>query len=210
MKAYPFNSGADENHKVFSEGRRSPGAERKKPMNPGETRPLCVTIRMTVPVEMKRAAAHLAREYSGRKLETVLAAFVADLAVALDRPGWWEHERVTAWLSSHVWSVEPPDETPRLRDVEVMGSACGAYPWDSWEKYAVAQGVPAELALLGRAVIREAWQHGWDERLRSLCGWKDDGRRMLRLALRRPALAGRRWTRLLDTDGGRYDPESDR
>ncbi|MBS0631898.1 MAG: hypothetical protein JSS11_08295 [Verrucomicrobia bacterium] len=109
-----------------------------------------------------------------------------------------------------MWEVEPPDERPRLRDDEVMGSAFGAYPWDGWEKYAVAQGVPAELAALGRAVIREAWQHGWDEALRSLCGWRDDGRRMLRLAQRNPGLAQKRWSRLLDTDGGRYDPATGR
>lgn len=98
---------------------------------------------------------------------------------------------------------------PRLRDDEVLGSVYGAYPWDGWEKSAVAQGVPAPLAALGRDTIREAWQHTWPEELRSRCGWRDDGRRMLRLALRQPALARRRWTRLLETDGGRYDPATD-
>ena len=97
---------------------------------------------------------------------------------------------------------------PRLREDEVMGSAYGAYPWDGWEKHALAKGVAPELAALGRAVIREAWQHGWDERYRSLCGWRDDGRRMLRLALRNPARAEKRWERLMETDGARYDPET--
>jgi len=176
---------------------------------PGEDEPHRATVRVTVPAETKRAAAQLARESAGRKLETVLAAFVGDMAVALERPGSWEHERVTAWLSSHVWEIEPPDETPRLRDDDVLGSTFGAYPWDGWETHAVAQGVPAELAALGRAVIREAWQHGWDERLKSLCGWRDDGRRMLRLAQRNPALAEKRWSLLLDTDGGHYHPETE-
>jgi hypothetical protein len=176
----------------------------------GGKRPQRVTLRVRVSPETKRAAAQIARESSGRKLETVLAALVGDMAVALERPGAWEHERVTAWLGSHVWEVEPQDERPRLRDDEVMGSAYGAYPWDGWEKYAALQGVPAELAALGRDVIREAWQHGWDERLKSLCGWHDDGRRMLRLAQRNPALAQKRWAQLLDTDGGRYDPAADR
>ncbi len=176
----------------------------------GEIRPHRVTLRVTVTAETKRVAAQLAREYAGRKLETVLAALVGDLAVALERPGAWEYERVTAWLSSHVWECEPQDERPRLRTDEVMGSAYGAYPWDGWEKYAVTQGVPAELASLGRAVIREAWQHEWTKRLRSLCGWRDDGRAMLRLAFRNPALAEKRWARLLDTDGGLYDPQSER
>jgi hypothetical protein len=175
---------------------------------PGDDEPKPVTLRLTVPAETTRVAAQIAREYAGRKLETVLAALVSDMAVALERPGSWEHERVTAWLGSHVWEVEPEDETPRLRDGEVMGSAYGAYPWDGWQKYALTQGVPAELASLGRDVIREAWQHGWDAPLCSLCGWRDDGRRMLRLALRNPAFALKRWTRLLDTDGGRYDPKT--
>ena len=183
-----------------------PGIPSSRP----EKKPRCVTLRVAVSAETKRAAAWIARDYAGRKLETVLAAFVADLAVALDRPGSWEHERVCAWLSSHVWECEPQDERPRLRTDEVMGSTYGAYPWDGWEKWAVAQGVPAELAALGRAVIREAWQHEWSERLRSLCGWSDDGRRMLRLARRNPALAEKRWSRLLETDGGLYEPPSDR
>lgn len=170
------------------------------------------TLRVTVDGDTRRAAARIGRDYSGRRLETVVAAFVADLAVAAERPGSWEYERVTAWLGSHVWECEPADAapaSPRLRDDEVMGSAYGAYPWDGWEKHALAQGVAADLASLGRAVIREAWQHGWDESLKTLCGWSDDGRRMLRLAQRNPALAQQRWGRLLDTDGGRYDPATD-
>jgi hypothetical protein len=67
------------------------------------------TLRVTVDAETAQAAARIARDYSGRKLETVVAALVADLAVAASRPGAWEHERVTAWLASHVWECEPPD-----------------------------------------------------------------------------------------------------
>jgi hypothetical protein len=46
--------------------------------------------------------------------------------------------------------------------------------------------------------------------LKSLCGWRDDGRRMLRLALRSPRTAEKRWRRLLDTDGyrGEYDEKT--
>lgn len=182
-------------------------------MSADDNQPRSVTLRVKSSAETTRAAARLARDYSGRKLETVLAAFVADLAVAAARPGAWEHERVSAWLSSHVWECEPEEPAAagaRLRDDEVMGSAVGAYPWDGWEQHALAQGVPADLATLGRAVIREAWQHEWSERLRSLCGWSDDGRRMLRLALRNPQLAEKRWSRLLDTDGGLYDPARER
>jgi hypothetical protein len=75
-----------------------------------EKRPRRVTLRVTVAVETKRAAARLARDYSRQDLETVLAAFVGDLAEAASRPGCWEHERVTAWLGSHPW--------PRSHDEE--------------------------------------------------------------------------------------------
>ena len=86
----------------------------------------------------------------------------------------------------------------------------GQYPWDDWERDALAAGVPKDLAGLGRLTVREAYQHGWDDRLKSLCGWYDRGRRMIRLALRSPKTAGKRWQRLLDTDGGRgeYDEKT--
>ena len=177
------------------------------PLNRKEQRPVGVTLRVTVGAQTQRVAAQLARDYAGRKLETVLCAFVGDLAAAAGRPGCWEHERVTAWLGSHVWDCEPADEAPRLRDDEVMGSAYGAYPWNGWEKYALDQGVAADLATLGRDLIREAWQHDWDESLKARCGWSDDGRRLLRQALRSPARAAARWQHLLDTDGGRFQPE---
>lgn len=74
-----------------------------------EKKPRRVTLRVKTSAETKRVAARIARDYSRRKLETVLAAFVADLAVAAERPGSWEHERVAGWLASHVWECEPHD-----------------------------------------------------------------------------------------------------
>ena len=79
----------------------------------------------------------------------------------------------------------------------------GQYPWDYWQTAALAAGVPSDLATLGRAVMREAHQHAWSERLKSLCGWNDKGKRMIRLALRSPKTADKRWQHLLDTDGQR-------
>jgi hypothetical protein len=73
----------------------------------GENTPDRVTLRVKVPAATRRAAERLARDYARRDLEIVLAAFVGDLAVAAERPGSWEHERVTAWLGSHVWACEP-------------------------------------------------------------------------------------------------------
>ncbi len=88
-------------------------------------------------------------------------------------------------------------------DSEVLDCVYGHYPWDDWERDALAAGVPRELAGLGRLTMREAYQHGWDDRLKSLCGWHDRGLRMIRLALRSPETARQRWRRLLDTDGYR-------
>ena len=75
----------------------------------GEKRAKRVSLRVTVSADTRRAAAQIARDYADRKLKTVLAALVGDLAVAAERPGSWEHERVTAWLSSHVWECEPEE-----------------------------------------------------------------------------------------------------
>ncbi len=80
----------------------------KKLENSGECSPESKIFRITVTVdeETRRAAERIGRDYAGRKLETVLAAFVGDLAVAADRSGSWEAERVEAWLGSHVWECE--------------------------------------------------------------------------------------------------------
>src|SRR5437867_5598172 len=76
-------------------------------------------------------------------------------------------------------------------------------PWDEWQAWAIAQGLAKDLAQFGRAVIREAYQHDWDEALKRECGWRDDGRAMLELARQFPEKARQRWSGLLDTDGGR-------
>jgi len=96
---------------------------------------------------------------------------------------------------------------PRLDEGRVIGCEYLHYPWDDWEAWALAQGLDRDLAALARLTIREAYQHQWSDRLKSLCGWRDDGGRMLRLALRSPKTAEKRWQHLLDTDGlrGEYD-----
>ena len=107
------------------------------------------------------------------------------------------------------------DSVPAIREalrdsLGIFNSQCycvpGEYPWDYWQHMALKRGVPTELATLGRALMREASQHAWDDRLRSLCGWSDEGRRMIALALRSPETARRRWGWLLASDGQRIDP----
>ena len=106
-------------------------------------------------------------------------------------------------------SEQNPVPLPRLVLARLWDGSCtpGAYPWDEWERYAMGCGVSEELAGLGRAVIREASQHAWSSRMQRLSGWADDGQAMIRLALKYPRTAWRRWELMLVTDGfqGRWN-----
>ncbi len=55
--------------------------------------------------------------------------------------------------------------------IEQAAWESGDYPWDRWEEHAGARGVPADVAQLGRAVMREAYQHQWGARLACRFGW---------------------------------------
>lgn len=94
----------------------------------------------------------------------------------------------------------PSNEHPR------QFCAPGSWPWDHWERFALEQGLAPDLATLGRAIMREADQHCWCERLQAECGWGDAGRAMLARALKHPARTAARWQWLLTTDGQRSDP----
>ena len=116
-------------------------------------------------------------------------------------------------LTPPVKTFPPSQQSPLIVGTGVVYPAAfvphdlqceyGRYPWDAWERRALAAGVPKELAGVGRQTMREAYNHGWTDKLKSLCGWCDEGRRMIKLALRSPQTAEKRWKRLLDTDGGR-------
>lgn len=82
----------------------------------------------------------------------------------------------------------------------------GAYPWDDWQRFALAAGLSPELAALGRQLMREADQHCWCERLRAECGWNDGGRAMLSRLLAQPRRTAARLNWLYETDGQRFDP----
>jgi len=86
----------------------------------------------------------------------------------------------------------------------------GSYPWDHWQTRALEAGLANELAVLGRAVMREAVQHNWRPHLQAECGWGDEGGKMLELALSKPKQAAKRWEHLLQTDGeiGSFNPET--
>lgn len=91
-------------------------------------------------------------------------------------------------------------------DDRLPACSAGAYPWDDWERSALTCGLAAELANLGRAVMREAYQHVWCGRLKVECGLHDEGRGMLRRVLAHPRRTAARWAWLMATDGLRFDP----
>ena len=105
-------------------------------------------------------------------------------------------------------AAAPPTLNPDLD--AVCACSFGCYPWDDWERHALARGLDADLAGLGRLLVREAFNHGWEAWLQNLCGWSDDGQALLAFALRAPKLARRQWDILMRTDGLRGDYPSRR
>lgn len=87
----------------------------------------------------------------------------------------------------------------------MCGCSRGHYPWDDWERFARARGLDVEIAGLGRLLIREAYNHGWEGWLQNLCGWGGEGQALLAFALRAPEKARWCFSRLMETDGLRGD-----
>lgn len=121
-------------------------------------------------------------------------------------------EQIEAAAADHGYDGHwiTPDEARELRAREDRLLACqpGQYPWDDWQREALAAEVPDELANLGRAVMREAYQHAWCEELRDECGAgrEEAFKGMIYEALEQPDWARSRWSWLLATDGLRSDP----
>jgi hypothetical protein len=59
----------------------------------------------------------------------------------------------------------------KLEPIEGAAWVINDYPWDRWERHARARGVGAELAQLGRSVMREAYQHQWAAMIARRYGW---------------------------------------
>ena len=104
------------------------------------------------------------------------------------------------WEEATTATIEA-DGTIGCRPMRRLRCKVGEYPWDEWKERATAAGVNDKLAVLGRAAIREAYQHSWSAELQTECGWDDDGDAMIELALRDPARAHERWSLLMATDG---------
>lgn len=114
--------------------------------------------------------------------------------------------------------VQMPN-SPRFRSAALGGGASkgknrfnendvartlGGYDWDTWKMEAVSKGVPADLAHLGQALMREAYEEAWSKERQAECGWRDYGASMLELAISNPNAARERWNYLLET-AGRHD-----
>lgn len=121
-------------------------------------------------------------------------------------------EQIEAHAADHGYHGHwiTPDEARELRAREDRLLTCqpGQFPWDDWQREALAAGVSDELANLGRAVMREAYQHAWCEELRYECGAdnEDTAKGMILEALDQPDWVRSRWGWLLATDGLRVDP----
>lgn len=102
-------------------------------------------------------------------------------------------------------SSSPP--SPKLDPTWEVVCACslGHYPWDDWERWALAQGLDPRVAGQARLLIREWFQHSWANELKTVCGWSDDGRALFRQARRAPKKALAHWEILMRTDGMRGD-----
>lgn len=87
-------------------------------------------------------------------------------------------------------------------------AAATASYWDQWETKALAAGVPAHLASLGRDLMRDLAQHTAGE-IRGL-GHEGDGDKMIAMALAAPVTMELRFASDLCTPvgvSGRVDPE---
>jgi hypothetical protein len=99
-----------------------------------------------------------------------------------------------------AWNDERRPIPYHDRDRIVLASSSGSYPWDVWERRAIAEGVSKELAGLGRSLMREAYQHNWDENKCTNAGWNDRGELMIQCALHDAENARRVWHRMLTCD----------
>ena len=90
------------------------------------------------------------------------------------------------------------DQTDRTESQPAHEPPC--WEWDQWEREAIERGMSKEMASLGRAVIREAGQHGWCPQLRRLCSEEV----LEPMLLKAPDLAKRLCEVLLETDGLRF------
>ena len=160
---------------------------------------------------IKDTDAFLVRHPDGATWVAVPAGFGGDESVMVFEHGDPEVEKGAA---SQGYAGRWIDEADALvieeRQQRMIAAKPGEYPWDDWQRDALAAGLDPELATLGRAVMREADQHGWCDSLKYECGIHDESPEtfagMILSAQEQPEWQKARWTWLLETDGLRFDP----
>ena len=117
-----------------------------------------------------------------------------------------KHSGVTPGNELPAWFPELEQQVRQFREraleMALHGATTESYAWDYWKTKALAAGVTGDLAALGRAVMREHYQHGWSSYGAEVSVRSGD--EMLHLALCEPDKAATRWQWLLDTDGGKH------
>ena len=117
-----------------------------------------------------------------------------------------KHSGVTPGIELPDWFPELEQQVRQFRERALQMACHGAIPesyaWDYWKTKALAAGVAGDLAELGRAVMREHYQHGWSSYDHEVSVRSGD--EMLRLVISEPDKAAARWQWLLNTDGGRH------
>ena len=154
--------------------------------------------------------AFLVRHPDGATWVAVPAGFGGDESVMVFEHGDPEVENGAASQGyAGRWIDEADAQVIEERQQRMTAAKPGEYPWDDWQRDALAAGLDPELATLGRAVMREADQHGWCDSLKYECGIHDDPAMfagMIQSAKEQPEWQKARWTWLLETDGLRFDP----
>ena len=160
---------------------------------------------------IKDTDAFLVRHPDGATWVAVPAGFGGDESVMVFEHGDPEVENGAASQGyAGRWIDEADARVIEKRQQRMTAAKPGEYPWDDWERDALAAGLDPELATLGRAVMREADQHGWCDSLKYECGIHDDSPEtsagMILSAQEQPEWQKARWNWLLETDGLRFDP----
>ena len=160
---------------------------------------------------IKDIDAFLVRHPDGATWVAVPAGFGGDESVMVFEHG---DPQVENGAASQGYAGRWIDEADALviekRQQRMTAAKPGEYPWDDWQRDALAAGLDPELATLGRAVMREADQHGWCDSLKYECGIHGESPEtsagMILSAQEQPEWQKARWTWLLETDGLRFDP----
>jgi hypothetical protein len=159
---------------------------------------------------LKDADAFLARHPDGVNWSAIPSGFGREAQTIFEYGDPDAERAASAQGYSGHWIDESEAQAIDERQQRITAAKPSEYPWDDWQRQALAAGVSDELANLGRAVMREADQHNWCDSLKYECGISspdpDYARNLIEFVKEQPARYDARWRWLLGTDGLRFDP----